>query len=265
MAHKKAGGSSRNGRDSAGRRLGVKKYGGEAVIPGNIIMRQRGTKMWPGAGVGMGRDPQVWMKDGDVVEYGPASQVFGEAEHPYTRALMASVPHLGLGEAQVEEALSARRRGDLAHDGSEAAVARAGFDQAQAQPRQPGAPGEQLPQQTRGRRLADGDGSGDADHERGVLRCLAKEPGDVGAQRARARGVQVQQSAQRGVDLGDLRDVETLADAGDLRELVGPERLRGARGESGPVPAVELQERCRPIAGGMGVGHPPQDSAASPT
>ena len=56
MAHKKAGGSSRNGRDSAGRRLGVKKFGGEAVIPGNIIMRQRGTKMFPGQNVGMGKD-----------------------------------------------------------------------------------------------------------------------------------------------------------------------------------------------------------------
>jgi len=56
MAHKKAGGSSRNGRDSAGRRLGVKKYGGEAVIPGNIIVRQRGTKFHPGSNVGMGRD-----------------------------------------------------------------------------------------------------------------------------------------------------------------------------------------------------------------
>lgn len=56
MAHKKAGGSSRNGRDSAGRRLGVKKYGGEAVISGNIIVRQRGTKIWPGTGVGMGVD-----------------------------------------------------------------------------------------------------------------------------------------------------------------------------------------------------------------
>ena len=56
MAHKKAGGSSRNGRDSAGRRLGVKKYGGEAVIAGNIIVRQRGTKIWPGTGVGMGTD-----------------------------------------------------------------------------------------------------------------------------------------------------------------------------------------------------------------
>jgi large subunit ribosomal protein L27 len=56
MAHKKAGGSSRNGRDSAGRRLGVKKYGGEAVIPGNILVRQRGTKMYPGKNVGMGVD-----------------------------------------------------------------------------------------------------------------------------------------------------------------------------------------------------------------
>jgi large subunit ribosomal protein L27 len=56
MAHKKAGGSSRNGRDSAGRRLGVKKFGGEAVIPGNIIVRQRGTKWHPGANVGMGTD-----------------------------------------------------------------------------------------------------------------------------------------------------------------------------------------------------------------
>ncbi len=56
MAHKKAGGSSRNGRDSEGKRLGVKKFGGEAVIPGNIIIRQRGTKWWPGDGVGLGRD-----------------------------------------------------------------------------------------------------------------------------------------------------------------------------------------------------------------
>ena len=56
MAHKKAGGSSRNGRDSAGRRLGVKKFGGEAVISGNIIVRQRGTKFYAGTNVGMGRD-----------------------------------------------------------------------------------------------------------------------------------------------------------------------------------------------------------------
>lgn len=60
MAHKKAGGSSRNGRDSAGRRLGVKKFGGEAVIPGNIIVRQRGTRWWPGEGVGMGKDHTIF-------------------------------------------------------------------------------------------------------------------------------------------------------------------------------------------------------------
>jgi large subunit ribosomal protein L27 len=56
MAHKKAGGSSRNGRDSAGQRLGVKRFGGELVIPGNIIVRQRGTRFHPGSGVGIGRD-----------------------------------------------------------------------------------------------------------------------------------------------------------------------------------------------------------------
>jgi large subunit ribosomal protein L27 len=56
MAHKKAGGSSRNGRDSDGRRLGVKKFGGEAVVPGNIIIRQRGTRWHAGAHVGMGKD-----------------------------------------------------------------------------------------------------------------------------------------------------------------------------------------------------------------
>ncbi len=56
MAHKKAGGSSRNGRDSPGQRLGVKKFGGEFVDAGNIIIRQRGTKVHPGANVGMGKD-----------------------------------------------------------------------------------------------------------------------------------------------------------------------------------------------------------------
>lgn len=56
MAHKKAGGSTNNGRDSAGRRLGVKKYGGEHVLAGNILIRQRGTKWYPGANVGMGKD-----------------------------------------------------------------------------------------------------------------------------------------------------------------------------------------------------------------
>ena len=60
MAHKKAGGSSRNGRDSEGRRLGVKKFGGEAVVPGNIIVRQRGTTYHPGDNVGMGRDHTIF-------------------------------------------------------------------------------------------------------------------------------------------------------------------------------------------------------------
>jgi len=67
MAHKKAGGSSRNGRDSAGRRLGVKKYGGESVVAGNIIVRQRGTKVNPGENVGMGKDHTLFaLTDGKV-------------------------------------------------------------------------------------------------------------------------------------------------------------------------------------------------------
>lgn len=67
MAHKKAGGSSRNGRDSEGRRLGVKKFGGEVVIPGNIIIRQRGTKYYPGENVGMGKDHTLFaLKEGNV-------------------------------------------------------------------------------------------------------------------------------------------------------------------------------------------------------
>ncbi|MEL7486596.1 MAG: 50S ribosomal protein L27 [Pseudomonadota bacterium] len=67
MAHKKAGGSSRNGRDSAGRRLGVKKFGGELVIPGNIIVRQRGTKFHPGDNVGIGKDHTIFaLKEGKV-------------------------------------------------------------------------------------------------------------------------------------------------------------------------------------------------------
>ncbi|XWN33354.1 MAG: 50S ribosomal protein L27 [Devosia sp.] len=68
MAHKKAGGSSRNGRDTAGRRLGVKKFGGESVIPGNIIIRQRGTKWHPGENVGLGRDHTIFaLSEGKVV------------------------------------------------------------------------------------------------------------------------------------------------------------------------------------------------------
>ncbi len=69
MAHKKAGGSSRNGRDSIGRRLGVKRFGGEIVIPGNIIVRQRGTRFHPGAGVGMGRDHTLFAMSGGRVTF----------------------------------------------------------------------------------------------------------------------------------------------------------------------------------------------------
>mgnify|MGYP006134710449 FL=1 len=67
MAHKKAGGSTRNGRDTAGRRLGVKKFGGESVIPGNIIIRQRGTKYHPGKYVGIGKDHTIFsLEKGNV-------------------------------------------------------------------------------------------------------------------------------------------------------------------------------------------------------
>lgn len=67
MAHKKAGGSSRNGRDTAGRRLGVKKFGGQVVVAGNILVRQRGTKMMAGQNVGVGRDHTLFaLVDGHV-------------------------------------------------------------------------------------------------------------------------------------------------------------------------------------------------------
>lgn len=69
MAHKKAGGSSRNGRDSAGRRLGVKKYGSELVIPGNILVRQRGTEYHPGRFVGMGTDHTLFAKVTGIVKF----------------------------------------------------------------------------------------------------------------------------------------------------------------------------------------------------
>jgi large subunit ribosomal protein L27 len=78
MAHKKAGGSSRNGRDTAGRRLGVKKFGGEAVLAGNILVRQRGTKWHPGTNVGLGKDHTIYaLVDGKVAFRTKAnSQVF---------------------------------------------------------------------------------------------------------------------------------------------------------------------------------------------
>ena len=69
MAHKKAGGSSRNGRDSAGQRRGVKKYGGEIVLAGNILVRQLGTKIHPGTNVGLGRDYTLYAKVDGVVTY----------------------------------------------------------------------------------------------------------------------------------------------------------------------------------------------------
>lgn len=68
MAHKKAGGSSKNGRDSAGRRLGIKRYGGEEILAGNIIVRQRGTKYKPGKNVGLGKDHTIYaLVDGSVL------------------------------------------------------------------------------------------------------------------------------------------------------------------------------------------------------
>ena len=69
MAHKKAGGSSRNGRDSAGRRLGVKKFGGEQVFPGNIIVRQRGNKFWPGKGTAAGKDHTIFATEPGTIVF----------------------------------------------------------------------------------------------------------------------------------------------------------------------------------------------------
>ena len=84
MAHKKAGGSSRNGRDSEGRRLGVKKYGGEIVIPGNIIVRQRGTKWHPGRNVGIGKDHTIFaLIEGKVAfSKGRGDKTFVSVEPP---------------------------------------------------------------------------------------------------------------------------------------------------------------------------------------
>src|SRR5438309_727828 len=91
MAHKKAGGSSRNGRDSAGKRLGIKAYGGEHVIPGNIIARQRGTTWHPGLNVGMGTDHTLFAKVEGRVEFRAKANDRRIAEntrrlpHPYTQ------------------------------------------------------------------------------------------------------------------------------------------------------------------------------------
>ena len=79
MAHKKAAGSTRNGRDSESKRLGVKKFGGEAVIPGNILVRQRGTRFHPGTNVGCGKDHTLYAKAEGKVEFkvkGPRNRTF---------------------------------------------------------------------------------------------------------------------------------------------------------------------------------------------
>jgi large subunit ribosomal protein L27 len=74
MAHKKAGGSSRNGRDSAGRRLGVKKFGGQDVVGGNIIIRQRGTRVYPGTNVGLGKDHTLFALTAGKVRFHAGKQ-----------------------------------------------------------------------------------------------------------------------------------------------------------------------------------------------
>jgi large subunit ribosomal protein L27 len=78
MAHKKAGGSSRNGRDSAGRRLGVKRFGGQAVVSGNILVRQRGTKFHPGKNVGLGKDHTIFAVIAGTVNFhsGPRGRMY---------------------------------------------------------------------------------------------------------------------------------------------------------------------------------------------
>ncbi|HEV7661220.1 MAG: large subunit ribosomal protein [Sphingomonadales bacterium] len=88
MAHKKAGGSSRNGRDSQSKRLGVKKFGGESVAGGNIIVRQRGTKYYPGANVGIGKDHTLFALTAGTVAFrdGKLGRKFVCVEMPITSA-----------------------------------------------------------------------------------------------------------------------------------------------------------------------------------
>lgn len=85
MAHKKAGGSSRNGRDSESKRLGVKRYGGEQVLAGNILVRQRGTQFHPGVNVGCGRDHTLFAKAGGKVQF----EVKGPKNRRYVSVLTA--------------------------------------------------------------------------------------------------------------------------------------------------------------------------------
>ena len=86
MAHKKSGGSSRNGRDSAGQRLGVKKFGGEKVAAGNILVRQRGTKFWPGVNVGIGKDHTLF-----ALEAGAVNFVTKRDDRTYVNVAVAAV------------------------------------------------------------------------------------------------------------------------------------------------------------------------------
>lgn len=95
MAHKKGGGSSRNGRDSQSKRLGVKRFGGEYVIPGNIIVRQRGTRFHPGANVGMGKDYTIFAKVAGNVKFEKVRGVRG-------RQRISVYPDLELMEARSE-------------------------------------------------------------------------------------------------------------------------------------------------------------------
>jgi len=91
MAHKKAGGSTRNGRDSESKRLGVKIYGGQAVVPGNIIIRQRGTQFHPGRNVGIGRDHTLYAKSHGAVKF--------EVKGPHRRRYV-NVDAVGEAQAQ---------------------------------------------------------------------------------------------------------------------------------------------------------------------
>ncbi len=85
MAHKKAGGSTRNGRDSESKRLGVKCFGGQQVVPGNIILRQRGTKFHPGQNVGLGKDYTIFAKTPGVVKF----EVKGPKNRKYVSVVSA--------------------------------------------------------------------------------------------------------------------------------------------------------------------------------
>jgi large subunit ribosomal protein L27 len=96
MAHKKAGGSSRNGRDSEGRRLGVKKFGGEAVVGGNILVRQRGTKWHPGVNVGIGKDHTLFALAAGQVQF--KSKAGGRASVSVVQILQKQAPQSAAAE-----------------------------------------------------------------------------------------------------------------------------------------------------------------------